>query len=119
MPTDADGNLAEQLRALRLEYLAASAARIEELRQLRSDLARDQGASLSALRQAFHRLAGSGGSYGFPRVSASSREGEALLQRVAAAAAPLNEADVQAIDGAIRLVAEAFAEASQRAKLGP
>ena len=112
MPSDADSVLAEQLRQLRREYLAASAARILELRQIRADLYRDEGAALSAQRQAFHRLAGYGGSYGFPEVSTRSREAEHLAQRLIAAATPLNSGDLVSIDGAIDGVAEAFARAA-------
>ena len=121
MPSDADAVLAEQLRALRREYLAASDARIEELKRLRTELARGSGVGalglepLNSLRQAFHRLAGSGGSYGFPQISVRSREGETLVQNLAAAAAPLSSADLRSIDGAIESVAAAFSLAAQQA----
>lgn len=105
--------LAQQLRRLRREYLADSAQRVEELRGIRSRLARGDRDSLAEFRQAFHRLAGSGGSYGFPLVSARSREGERLAQRLEATGAPVASADLAAFDYCIDGVAGAFAEALQ------
>ena len=99
------------MKQLRREYLGDSSQRVEELRGLKAHLARDQRTALADLRQAFHRLAGSGGSYGYPDVSARSREGEQLAVRLAAADTPLSPADVAAIDRCIEGVALAFAEA--------
>lgn len=66
-------------QALQLEYLANLPDRLEELR---SDLARlrggDPGASAS-LKVRLHRLAGSGGSYGFVQLSSIAREAERRL----------------------------------------
>ena len=67
------------LLGLRREYLLAMPARLEELR---SDLAAMRTGSADAsgsLRGRLHRLAGSGGSYGFAELSAMAREGERLL----------------------------------------
>jgi diguanylate cyclase (GGDEF)-like protein len=64
---------------LQREYLASMPARLEELR---SDLDRArQGSkeSLNSLKARLHRLAGSGGSFGFLDLSAIAREGETLL----------------------------------------
>jgi len=112
VPTnDPDDVLAQQLRQLRREYLADSVKRVAELRALQAELARNQRAALGSLRQAFHRLAGSGGSYGFPLVSARSREGEGLAQRLETAGNPLVPADLAAIEACIAAVDGAFAEA--------
>ncbi len=66
----------EAFRALRIEYLATLPSRLEELRAdvagLRSGR-QDTGPSLTVR---LHRLAGSGGSYGFVRLSALAREAE-------------------------------------------
>ena len=65
--------------ALQREYLASLPARLDELR---ADLASlDQGSTEApaSLKSRFHRLAGSGGSYGFTELSAIAREGERWL----------------------------------------
>jgi len=108
---DADDPLAEQLRQLRREYLADSLKRVAELRGLQAALAADPRAALVQLRQAFHRLAGSGGSYGFPAVSARSRDGEALTQRLQSAGSELTPKDLAAIGECIRDIDGAFAQA--------
>lgn len=64
---------------LRLEYLASLPARLGELR---ADLAalRSGDAGIQALLKIrLHRLAGSGGSYGFAELSSIAREAEQLL----------------------------------------
>lgn len=111
MTSDRDELLAQQLQQLRREYLRDSTQRVEELRGLKARLAQDQAGALADLRQAFHRLAGSGGSYGFPDVSARSREGEQLALRLASSDAPLKPGEVTAIEQCIDGVANAFAAA--------
>ncbi len=110
MPAQEDP-LAQQLRALRKEYLADSTQRVEELRRIFVRLSRGEQAALGELRQAFHRLAGSGGSYGFPQVSARSREGERLAQRLASLTAPIPPADLTTLGACVDAVAKAFADA--------
>ena len=64
------------LLSLQREYLFSLPARLEELR---GDIAglRDGGSDAAdSLRTRLHRLAGSGGSYGFSDLSAIAREGE-------------------------------------------
>jgi chemotaxis protein histidine kinase CheA len=107
----ADDPLEQQLGALRREYLADSAQRVTELRQGRARLAEGERAALPDLRQAFHRLAGSGGSYGFPLVSICSREGEQLVQALIAAGKTAEAADFRALDVCIERIAAAFEEA--------
>ncbi len=68
--------------ALQLEYLAAMPTRLEELR---SDLAgfRDgHRDATDSLKVRLHRLAGSGGSYGFLDLSSLAREGQHWLSRL-------------------------------------
>lgn len=111
MTSEADDAFARQLQELRREYLADSPKRMAELRELGARLARGDSTALADCRQAFHRLAGSGGSYGFPHVSARSREGEQLVQRLASAGSGLKPDDISAIDACIAGVAEAFSQA--------
>jgi HPt (histidine-containing phosphotransfer) domain-containing protein len=113
VPADADDALAEQFRQLRREYVDESALRIDELRRLRSQLARGDTEALSGLRQAFHRLAGSGGSYGFPLVSSHSRDAELLTERLGASRAPVGPSDLAGIDQGIEAIASAFAAAAR------
>ena len=69
----------EAFRQLRLEYLASLPARLDELRSdVASWRAGDPGA-LSSLKVRLHRLAGSGGSYGFVQLSSLAREAERWL----------------------------------------
>ena len=119
MAPDADDLLAQQLRQLRREYLSDSVKRVAELRTLQAGLLSDQRAALGGLRQAFHRLAGSGGSYGFPLVSARSREGEGLAQRLEAAGNPLTPADLDGIADCIAAVDRAFADARTAVEAEP
>ncbi len=111
MPAESDDSLAQQLRALRREYLADSGQRVEELRALYGRLAAGERSALPDLRQAFHRLAGSGGSYGFPRVSERSRDGERLVVRLAGESGAIGPADLESVRGCVEGVAHAFAEA--------
>lgn len=111
MSADPNDALAQQLRALRHEYLVDSTKRVDELRGLYARLAAGERAAVPDLRQAFHRLAGSGGSYGFPLVSTRSREGERLASRLAGEDAAIAPADLESVRECVEGVARAFAEA--------
>lgn len=111
MSPEPDHHLAQQLRALRREYLADSRQRVDELRRLLTRVSAGERAALPDLRQAFHRLAGSGGSYGFPAVSARSRDGERLAAGLSGADAAFQPADLESLRDCIEDIAAAFAEA--------
>lgn len=113
MSADADDPLARQLRALRREYVADSSQRVTELRSILDRLSRGDRSALAEFRQAFHRLAGSGGSYGFPVVSTQSREGERMAQRLIAANAAIGPDDFRAFGTCVDAVASAFADAQR------
>lgn len=66
----------ELFQALRREYLAESADRLAELRSHVAGFRNGAAKATSLLKTHFHRLAGSGGSYGFPDVSAIAKEAE-------------------------------------------
>lgn len=117
MPADTDDAFARQLLELRREYLADSPKRIEELRELMERLGRGDVAALAGCRQAFHRLAGSGGSYGFPLISTRSREAEHLIERIFSTAQPPTPADMAAIAAAVAGIATAFDEARRGIEL--
>jgi HPt (histidine-containing phosphotransfer) domain-containing protein len=64
---------------LRSEYLGEAPARLAELRADLAALAAGVPDAAKSLKARLHRLAGSGGSYGFPDVSVRSREAERCL----------------------------------------
>ncbi|MEO8450189.1 MAG: Hpt domain-containing protein [Gemmatimonadota bacterium] len=99
----------EFFEELRREYLAEAAVRLAELRMdLAALRAGDPGAA-QALKGRVHRLAGSGGSYGFPLVSQVSRETEALI-----ASNPTPDAAVlDSLDQAVVRLADAFDAAAE------
>ena len=111
MSPEPDDRLAQQLGALRREYLADSRQRVEELRRLFARVSAGERSALPELRQAFHRLAGSGGSYGFPAVSVRSRDGELLVGRLADSPAAMLPAELESLRDCVEGVAHAFAEA--------
>jgi len=108
---DPDDLLAQQLRQLRQEYLRDSGKRVEELRDLRARVAREGSVALPDLRQALHRLAGSGGSYGFPDVSTRSRDAEHLVADLISSGRTATAADLASIDRGIESVAASFQDA--------
>ena len=61
---------------LRREYLTESNERLAELRAGLSGFQKGDPGALASLKTHFHRLAGSGGSYGFPAISALARDAE-------------------------------------------
>jgi len=66
----------EFFEELRREYLTEAPARLGELRKDLAAIRVGEVDAAKSLKTRFHRLAGSGGSYGFPEISAVSREAE-------------------------------------------
>ncbi len=73
-PTAGDDD--EAFAALRRDYLRDAPERLAELRKDLAAFRAGEQDALESLRQRFHRLAGSGGSYGFPGVTDIAREME-------------------------------------------
>lgn len=73
--TDIDP-LEEAMANLRREYLAEAPARMMELRKDFDAVLAGEPEAATSLKGRFHKLAGSGGSYGFPEVSEVSRKAE-------------------------------------------
>jgi len=71
--------LNDALAELRREYLFDAPGRLAELRKDVAAYRAGEADAASSLLRRLHRLAGSGGSYGFPDISALAREGEQLL----------------------------------------
>jgi diguanylate cyclase (GGDEF)-like protein len=67
------------LLGLRREYLSAMPTRLDELRADLGSMRTGVADAIVSLRARFHRLAGSGGSFGFTELSAIAREGERWL----------------------------------------
>jgi HPt (histidine-containing phosphotransfer) domain-containing protein len=104
------GDDEEQLfHRLRLDYLEESGERVAELRADLERLSDGADDAPGALKGKLHRLAGSGGSYGFPEVSAIAREAELWL----AGGPPGNEMLPGIRDIVARLEAE-FEKAKRR-----
>lgn len=102
--------VAEALRELRREYLAESQSRVEELLRGLEALAAGEDGAETALTMLFHRLAGSGGAYGFPQVSATARELERLLR----SEPHWTSARLGEVRAGIQDIADAFARGSVR-----
>jgi HPt (histidine-containing phosphotransfer) domain-containing protein len=94
--------------ALKLEYLASLPERLDELRSDLRQFRAGNTDSEASLKVRLHRLAGSGGSYGFAQLSALAREAERWLG---------GEPDASAADQLAEMVeriADAVAEEGKR-----
>jgi HPt (histidine-containing phosphotransfer) domain-containing protein len=96
----------DAFRALQIEYLASLPGRIEELRADIADLRSGKPEAASALKVRLHRLAGSGGSYGFVQLSSLAREAEHWLTA---------NAGVRETDG-LELILKRLTEAATKAQ---
>jgi diguanylate cyclase (GGDEF)-like protein len=105
------------LLGLRREYLSGMPGRLEELREDIGALKAGSQEAILSLRGRLHRLAGSGGSYGFSELSAIAREGERWLAAYASSRETAGlEAVVERLAGAVtsaeeRLAAETAGDA--------
>jgi diguanylate cyclase (GGDEF)-like protein len=89
---------------LQREYLAELSDRLKEIRLDIAAFGAGDPEAAASLRVRFHRLAGSGGSYGFPELGAVARE----LEHWVAGAPPASEAS-RLVAGFLRLAAIARA----------
>ncbi|MEP6687270.1 MAG: Hpt domain-containing protein, partial [Gemmatimonadales bacterium] len=105
-----DDSLDDALRELQHEYLAEFPDRLDELRTEIAGFRALRPEAAAALKMRFHRLAGSGGSYGFPEISIVAREME---QWMATKPAP---GEAPRLDDAVERLATLFRQA--QAKLG-
>lgn len=98
----------EVLLQLQRTYLAEAPERISELRADVAAFRAGQEGAGPSLKIRFHRLAGSGGSYGFPEISELAREMEGWI-----AAAPA-ASDAARLDQAVERLATLFRQAEAR-----
>lgn len=94
---------------LRREYLSEGANRLSEIRADADRYRVGEPDALAALRTRFHRLVGSGGSYGFPEISSAARE----VERWLAQDPPPAPLDVDWLDDAVDRLAVLFTEAER------
>ena len=97
----------DAFRALQIEYLATLPARLEELRADIAELRSGKPDAAPALKVRLHRLAGSGGSYGFVQLSSLAREAERGL--TANAGVP----ETDELEKILKRLSEAAAEAQR------
>jgi len=113
MPGSSDANLDALLRQLRVQYVADSDDRVAELRDSLARVESGEQPALDELRRRFHKLAGSGGSYGLPDVTDRSRAGEQAAVGLLQAGAPPGVGAIAALRAHVEAVAGAFAAAKQ------
>ncbi len=75
-PTSPSSGAADPLIQLQWEYVREAPQRLAELRKDLAAFRAGEPDALDSLRTRFHRLAGSGGSYGLPRVTEVARAAE-------------------------------------------
>jgi HPt (histidine-containing phosphotransfer) domain-containing protein len=95
----------DPILALQREYLAELPATLLDIRGDR--LRRGDEGVAASLRTHFHRLAGSGGSYGFPAISTVAREAEQWLRT-----GP-SPSEAPRLDAAVTRLEEIVGEAAQ------
>jgi diguanylate cyclase (GGDEF)-like protein len=100
--------LDDTMLALQREYLAEFPERLEELRDDIAAFRALRPEAAASLRARFHRLAGSGGSYGFPEISVVAHEME---QWMATKPAP---GEAPRLDEAVDRLATLFRQAQAR-----
>lgn len=108
-----DEALERALRALREEYLAESPRRIAELWSALERVQNGDPAGLDQLRTLTHRLAGSGGGYGFPEISRTAQHADILCRAAMEAGTMPAGAEFARLRELVRGVADALASAQQ------
>jgi HPt (histidine-containing phosphotransfer) domain-containing protein len=108
-----EDELERLMRELRRQYVAESAPRLRELRDQLERVPGDPVPALEALRRLFHRLAGSGGSYGFPRVTLESRRGEQLAEDLLRSRSSPTPAEITQLRELVDRVEASFEQARQ------
>jgi len=85
-----DEELRRELQATISEYRASLAPRIAALEALRGELASGKGfpARIAELHRALHSIAGSGRTFGLPRVTEAARAAEAFVELRCAGSPP-------------------------------
>ncbi len=107
------------MRVLRAEYLADGPERIRELSAALGRLRARDLSALGELQLYFHRLAGSGGSYGFPDITTRSRSAEFAVAALIREGRAPERSDFAALEQHVLGVAEAFRDARRISETEP
>ena len=118
MEDDAPDPLEAAMRTLRAEYLYEAPERIRELSAALGRLRTGEASALGDLGRCFHRLAGSGGSYGFPEITERSRTAEHTVSRLKGETRTLHREELGIIEEHVLNVAEAFQMAQREFDAG-
>ena len=113
MEDEAPDPLEAAMAALRAEYLYEAPERVRELSAALGRLRSGDATALEDLERYFHRLAGSGGSYGFPDITDRSRTAEHVASRLVREARPIQREDFAILEEQVLHIAEVF-QAAQR-----
>ena len=100
----------EAYESLRREYIAEAPGRLAELRKDVAAFRAGEADAAQSLSTRFHRLSGSGGSYGFPQISEISREMEHWLKSSPAA----GREQVTKLEHAVKRLSDAFDTAADK-----
>ena len=108
------------LQELQREYLSTMPARLDELRSDVAEFGAGRRGAADSLKTRLHRLAGSGGSYGFLELSSIAREAEHWLARdPPSAEASQLAAIVDRLAKAVGVAEAAIAQGSEVTGVGP
>jgi hypothetical protein len=107
-PAGPDDALERALRELRAEYLAEATQRAAELWSALARVQNGDAGGLDALRMRVHRLAGSGGGYGFAEITRTAQDADAFCREVIARGGAPSAADLARLQQLIQGVAGAL-----------
>ena len=106
-----DEVLQRALAGLRAEYLADGVRRVAEWWRTFARVQNGDAAALESLQVLAHRLAGSGGGYGFPDITSTARAVDAFCRSLRERGTPPDENEGSRLRDLIQGVADAFARA--------
>ena len=106
-----DENLERAMRGLRAEYLGEAPQRVAELWTSLERVQNGDPDGLGELRVLIHRIAGSGGGYGFPDVSRAAQDADDLCRGILPRQSPASPSDVARLRELVQGIADAFAKA--------
>lgn len=110
-PADPDDALERALRQLRAEYLAEAGQRAAELWSALARVQNGDAGGLDAVRMRVHRLAGSGGGYGFPAITRTAQEADGFCRELIARGGAPAGTDLARLTELIQGVTAALASA--------
>ena len=109
--SDEDAELERALRPLRREYLEQGRARIAELWSAFAAVQNGDAEGLAQLQVLAHRLAGSGGGYGFPEITRTARLADHFCRELKTRPSAPGQDDLTQLHALVDGIADAFARA--------